>query len=141
FCEAAIIAAVRRPVRSRWSAPADRSTHVLSSAFAVRAREELTMKTILVLLLSLGAISVARASGPCGPDAVPAGTACLDRYEASVWRVPNPATTNALLVRKIQLGIATASDLASGGAMRLGVGSDDYAPCTDDGQNCSDDIF
>ena len=34
----------------------------------------------------------------CSPDAVVAGTVCLDRYEASVWRVPNPATTNASLV-------------------------------------------
>jgi hypothetical protein len=72
---------------------------------------------------------------------VPAGTACLDRYEASVWRVPNPATTNALLVRKIELGLATAVDLAAGGATRLGVGGDDYAPCADDGQNCGGDIY
>jgi hypothetical protein len=35
------------------------------------------------------------------------GTVCMDRYEASVWWVPNPTTTNAALVRKIQLGKAT----------------------------------
>ena len=97
-----------------------------------------TLKTTLVLLLSLGATAAARATGPCRPDAVPAGTSCLDRYEASVWRVPVP---NALLVRKIELGIATSFDLAAGGATRLGMGSDDYAPCTDDGQNCAADIY
>ena len=29
----------------------------------------------------------------CGDDAVVAGTVCMDKYEASVWRVPNPTTT------------------------------------------------
>jgi formylglycine-generating enzyme required for sulfatase activity len=66
---------------------------------------------------------------------------CLDRYEASVWRVPNPTTTNASLVRKIQLGRATTADLAAGGATRLGTASDDYAPCADNGQNCANDIY
>ena len=77
----------------------------------------------------------------CGPDAVVAGTVCLDRYEASVWRVPNPTTTNAMLVRKIQLGRATRADLTAGGATQLGTASDDYAPCADNGQNCANDIY
>jgi formylglycine-generating enzyme required for sulfatase activity len=72
---------------------------------------------------------------------VVAGTVCLDSYEASVWRVPNPTTTNATLVRKIQLGRATQADLRTGGATQLGNKSDDYAPCTDNGQNCADDIY
>ncbi len=76
----------------------------------------------------------------CAADAVVAGTVCLDRYEASVWRVPNPTTTNALLVRKIQLGRATQADLTAGGATQLGMASD-YAPCTDNGQNCANDIY
>jgi hypothetical protein len=32
-------------------------------------------------------------SGPltkCPPDAVIAGTVCMDKYEASVWQVPSP---------------------------------------------------
>jgi hypothetical protein len=99
------------------------------------------MRTSLTLVLSMGVTAAARASGTCGPDAVPAGTTCMDRYEASVWRVPDPTTTNAPLVRKIQLGLATFLDLAAGGATRLGVGADDYAPCTDDGQNCAGDIY
>jgi sulfatase-modifying factor enzyme 1 len=99
------------------------------------------MRAGVVLVLSTGATAAAGVSGTCAPDAVPAGTACLDRYEASVWRVPNPTTTNGALVRKIQLGIATLVDLTSGGATPLGTAVDDYAPCADNGQNCADDIY
>ncbi len=67
----------------------------------------------------------------CMPDAVLAGSVCLDTYEASVWRVPNPTTINAGLVRRIQLGQATRVDLTVGGALQLGTAGDDYAPCTD----------
>jgi formylglycine-generating enzyme required for sulfatase activity len=77
----------------------------------------------------------------CGLDAVVAGTVCLDRYEASVWRVPNPTTTNALLVRKIQQGGASRADLSAGGATHLGTTGDDYAPCANNGQNCANDIY
>jgi formylglycine-generating enzyme required for sulfatase activity len=85
--------------------------------------------------------AVRAASGACGPDAVAAGTACLDKYEASVWRVPDPTTANAPLVRAIQLGTATQAELAAAGATQLGTGGDDYAPCTGNGQNCADDVY
>jgi hypothetical protein len=58
-----------------------------------------------------------------------------------VWRVPLAETTNAPLVRKIQLGIATVSDLTAGGATQLGTATDDYAPCADDGTRCANDIY
>ena len=74
-------------------------------------------------------------------DSVVSGTVCMDKYEASVWRVPGPTTINKKLVKKIQQGKAKAADLAAGGATQLGVGSDNYAPCADSGQNCSDDIY
>ena len=77
----------------------------------------------------------------CGDDAVVAGTVCMDKYEASVWRVPNPTTTNASLVKKIQQGKATLADLTGGGATQFGTASDDYAPCADNGQNCANDIY
>ena len=67
-----------------------------------------------------------------------AGTVCLDRYEVSAWRVPDPNTANASLVAKIQLGSATRGDLGAAGATQLGGGGDDYAPCGDDGRNCGD---
>jgi len=77
----------------------------------------------------------------CGPDAAVVGTVCLDRYEASVWRVPEPTTTNAILVRRIQRGTATRADLLAGGATQLGTAGDDYAPCADNAQNCFNDVF
>ncbi len=101
----------------------------------------------VVIVMLMGGASAAVAGLPrtlvrrCGSHAIVAGTVCLDRYEASVWRVPNPTTTNALLVRKIQLGRATQADLTAGGATQLGTASDDYAPCTDNGQNCANDIY
>jgi hypothetical protein len=77
----------------------------------------------------------------CPADSVAAGTVCLDRYEASVWRVRNATTINAGLVAKIQSGSATAADLAAGGATQLGTVTDDYAPCADTGANCTNDIY
>jgi formylglycine-generating enzyme required for sulfatase activity len=77
----------------------------------------------------------------CRTDAVLAGTICLDRYEASVWRVPDPTTTNAGLVRRIHLGLATRSELSAGGATQLGVRGDDYQGCADNGQKCANDVY
>ena len=99
----------------------------------------------MTMFLGLGMLMVAmpaaHAARACGPDSVAAGAVCLDQYEASVWRVPNPTTTNALLVTKIQLGTATEADLTAAGATQLGTLIDDYAPCTSNGQSCADDIY
>ena len=91
-----------------------------------------------MLMVAMPAAHAARA---CGPDSVAAGAVCLDRYEESVWRVPNPTTTNATLVTSIQLGTATEADLTAAGATQLGTLIDDYAPCTSNGQSCADDIY
>jgi formylglycine-generating enzyme required for sulfatase activity len=110
------------------------------------------MKRILVqvsvavgLLTGAASAQVVRFHGipllRCGADAVVAGTVCLDKYEASVWRVPNPTTTNAPLVRRIRRGRATRDDLLAGGAVQLGKAGDDYAPCANDAQNCLNDIY
>ena len=108
------------------------------------------MKDRIRLLVAIGAVVAASemaAASPtvqvrrCAPDAVVAGTVCLDRYEASVWRVPDAATTNAFLVSRIRQGKATRAELVAGGATQLGTESDDYAPCTDDGANCAGDIY
>ena len=97
-------------------------------------------RSLIKIALCLMIAAPAAAAGPptfpvrrCAADAVLAGTVCLDRYEASVWRVPNPTTTNASLVRKIQMGQATPADLTAGGATQLGTAGDDYAPCADNG--------
>src|SRR5436309_934947 len=55
----------------------------------------------------------------CKADAVKAGSVCMDKYEASVWQIPNPATTNKALVKKVQKGKATPADLTSGGATQI----------------------
>jgi len=95
-------------------------------------------------LLVGAAVAGGPPSGPvskCPPDAVISGPGCMDRYEASVWRVPKSTTTNRGLVTRIQQGVVTISDLAAGGATQLGTTSDNYAPCADNGQNCAHDIF
>ena len=84
-------------------------------------------------------------SGPvsrCAPDAVVSGAGCMDKYEASAWRVPDSHGANRFLVRKIQQGKATVAMLEAGGATQLGVRNvDNYAPCTDGGQDCTDDVY
>jgi len=99
----------------------------------------------LALLPSAAVAQGARPLTKCAPDAVVSGTVCMDRYEASVWRVPDPLGANRGLVKKIRQGKAKAADLAKGGATQLGLfgpaGTDDYAPCADSGQNCLDDIY
>jgi hypothetical protein len=111
---------------------------------------EIMVAASLVLLASVLVLlaSAARAAGqPRGPlakcpvDAIVSGAGCMDKYEASVWRVPNPTTMNKRLVGKIQRGTATVGDLTAGGATPLGTTRDDYAPCADSGQNCTDDIY
>ena len=64
----------------------------------------------------------------------------LDTYEASVWQIPNPTTTNVKPVRKVQNGTATAADLAAGGATQRRLLSDDDV-CADNGSNCKDEIY
>jgi formylglycine-generating enzyme required for sulfatase activity len=95
----------------------------------------------LLLLASTAGAQGAKPLKKCAVDAVVAGTVCMDTYEASVWRVSDPLVTNKGLVKKIQAGKATVADLAAGGATQLGTAGDDYAPCADSGQNCTDDIY
>src|SRR5262245_27487751 len=73
----------------------------------------------------------------CPADSVLSGTSCMDKHEASVWRVPNATTMNQALVAKIRQGTATVASLAAGGATQLGNADDDYAPCEDSGRNCA----
>jgi formylglycine-generating enzyme required for sulfatase activity len=107
-------------------------------------RNGTTVAAAVVLLAG-----AAGAAGPpggaltkCPVDAVVSGAGCMDKFEASVWRVPNPTTVNKSLVGRIQRGRATAADLAAGGATQLGVSfTNNYAPCAANGQNCANDIY
>jgi formylglycine-generating enzyme required for sulfatase activity len=104
------------------------------------------MRKIVVVLVLCVAVAAndagAQGAKPlkkCPVDAVVSGTVCMDRFEASVWRVPDPLGVNKGLVTKIQQGKATAALLTAGGATQLGLGvTDDYAPCADSGQDCTD---
>src|SRR5262245_36133917 len=100
----------------------------------------ITLATALALLAGTAA-----AGGPptkCALDAVVSGAGCMDKFEASVWRLPDPLGASRGLVRRIRQGTATAALLGAGGATQLGLGgSDNYAPCTDDGQTCADDVY
>jgi len=63
----------------------------------------------------------------------------MDTYEASAWRVPDPTGSNRGLVKKIRKGrITSAAQLISAGASQLGVANDDFAPCGDTGETCTD---
>src|SRR5262249_40350842 len=111
-------------------------------------RRSMRRTVMLATLLVLAATSVTRAGGPptgpltrCPRDSVAPGSGGMDKSEASVWRVPNPATQNRNLVRKIQSGAATLGELLASGATPLGRVTDDYAPCADSGQNCANDIY
>jgi len=135
--------------RVGWSSPKPRPV-VDRGAKSNDRREVFSMSKVLrwtpvaaalVLLASTAGAQGGKPLAKCPVDAVVSGTVCMDKYEASVWRVPNPTTTNKSLVKKIQQGKATAANLAAGGAVQLGVGSDNYAPCANSGQNCSDDIY
>ncbi len=104
-------------------------------------RNRMNVAAAAGLLMCVAGAAVAGPVRRCAVDAVMAGTVCLDKYEASVWRVPNPRTTNARLVTKIRNGTATEADLTAGGATQLGTAGDDYAPCAGNGQNCANDIY
>ncbi len=67
----------------------------------------------------------------CPPDAVRAGRACIDKFEASIWE-----TTDAAVITKIKAGTVTLAELQAG-AVRKGESSDDYGPgCPDTGNGC-----
>src|SRR5262244_2867433 len=96
-------------------------------------RRSMRRTVMLATLLVLAATSVTRAGGPpsgpltrCPRDSVVSGSGCMDKYEASVWRVPNATTTNRALVARIQQGTATVASLTAGGATLLGTLTDDY---------------
>jgi hypothetical protein len=99
---------------------------------------EAVASVLFATSLASGAAADVSSGSDCQPDAVAAGSACLDRYEASVWHVPDPIARNAGLVARIRLGIANRGDLTAGGATLLGDRDDDYAPCQDDGASCGD---
>src|SRR5262249_51157478 len=144
-----------RPLRQPHPSPAGNAMrltlHLARCAIGRRSQGRMTMRPgaiggIMVsawlgVPVGVGGAQGARPVRTCPDDAVVSGTVCMDKYEASVWRVPVPTTSNKGLVTKIRQGKATVADLQKGGATQLGVAGRDYAPCDEGGQFCADDIF
>lgn len=85
----------------------------------------------------------AGAAAKCPADSVKVGPVCVDKFEASVWEIPN-VPANKGLINKVKKGTATLANLTSAtavanGVVQRGTNSDDY-PCNDDGNDC-DEIF
>ncbi len=70
----------------------------------------------------------------CPTSMVRSGSACIDKYEASVWK-----TTNAALIAKIKAGTVTLAELQAG-ATQYGLTGGDLAAngCPDTGNGCKD---
>jgi formylglycine-generating enzyme required for sulfatase activity len=90
---------------------------------------------VLLLLASAAGAQGAKPLAKCALDAVVSGTVCMDKYEASVWRVTDPAVEGAKLVKKIQQGKATLRDLEAAEPVGSGL---DYGQCLEGGQTCPD---
>src|SRR5262245_35043289 len=95
------------------------------------------MKATLVALLGSATLvlnhgTTLAAKATCPTDGIQVGTVCVDKYEASVWEIP---ASNAALIKKVQKGTATFTDLTAGGTQRGAGGADNY-PCDDNGNDC-----
>jgi hypothetical protein len=75
----------------------------------------------------------------CAADSVKVGPLCVDRFEASVWSVSDPAKVHRLRTLA-QSGKATLHKLNALGATQHGVTGDDY-PCSKNANDCKDVIF
>jgi formylglycine-generating enzyme required for sulfatase activity len=83
-----------------------------------------TIAQAFLALSSFAALATPAAAHPafgrCPVDSVKVGTTCIDKYEASVWQIPDPTGVNRPLVKRLQKGKATLADLTAVGAIQLG---------------------
>jgi formylglycine-generating enzyme required for sulfatase activity len=77
-------------------------------------------RCVCAALLAAAASPASAATGKCPPDAVRVGPLCVDRYEASVWQIPEPTMSNKGLVKKLLKGKATPADFERAAAVALG---------------------
>src|ERR1700675_1291764 len=80
-------------------------------------RSSLALAAVLVLTLAV-ALPTHAGTLKCPADSVKVGNACIDLYETSVWQIDPVA--NKALVKKVQAGTGTLTDLTAGGAVQLG---------------------
>jgi hypothetical protein len=103
----------------------------------------LVLVAVLGLGVGLGASASADDDEKCPSDSVEVGPACIDKYEASVWEIPN-VPANKSLIRRVKAGKATLANLTSptaiaNGVVQRGASGDDYgAGCADSGNGCVD---
>src|SRR5262249_31587396 len=76
------------------------------------ARTLETTTFLLAFVLAPHLVHAGGGSSACPPDAVRVGTACVDKYEASLWRI-DPASK---LAKRALQGRATLADLQAAGA-------------------------
>ena len=74
------------------------------------------LRRTLLAAVALAAVA-APAGATCSPDSVQSGPACIDKYEASVWKLP---AGNAALKQKVLDGTVTLADLQNAGAVQHG---------------------
>jgi hypothetical protein len=84
----------------------------------VTIRIALRLPALAFLALAAAAPALA-APATCPPDSIRVGTTCVDRFEASVWLVQQPARRQPLL-KRIANGKVTAQELLDAGAVQLG---------------------
>lgn len=73
------------------------------------------MRLAVLALLGL-AVPVLAGKASCPPDAVRVGPACVDKWEASIWRIP---ATDPKIAKKIQQGKVMLGELTAAGASQL----------------------
>jgi hypothetical protein len=73
------------------------------------------MRLTVIAVLALAVPALAGKSS-CPPDAVRVGPTCVDRWEASIWRIP---AAPSKLLKKVQQGKVTLDDLNTLGATQL----------------------
>src|SRR5262245_27767085 len=88
---------------------------------------------LIAISLSLALWPAAAAAVQCPPDSVGVGPLCVDKYEASVWKIKSDDTA---LIAAVRAGaITSAAQLPAAG--RRGVADDDYDPgCVDNAAEC-----
>lgn len=107
-----------------------------------RFNRTLALASALPLLSLIATTAWADGQNPhaanCSPDSVRSGTICVDRYEASVWRIP---ASSRKLIDKVREGNVSTHDLEQGGATQFGVNSPDLAPGCDVSANGCKDFY
>jgi hypothetical protein len=91
---------------------------------------------LVTIIVSIATAALAgAAAAQCPPDAVAVGPLCVDRYEASTWKI---MPENTALIAAVRAGVITSAAQISGTVVRKGAGVDDYgSSCTDTAAPCA----